>query len=419
MSANSLSSITRDCYVRRREACRDGSCSDGKGLRLPQRLVLWAHYLLFGLIVLGAVAYAGPREQARRMHDRLAGVPPTAAVLGEMEAMIAGGDAHGAAYRAMSNDAFFNVTLKNWITPWTNEEQDVFMPLNDYTATVIGMVRDDVPFNEVLSADILYVGDTGYGLPPYSMTDNAHYEEMEARDLPLQDVLVQRTQTALTDLPVDGVAGVVTTRAGAQAYFIDGTNRAMLRFTLMNYLCRDLEQLKDTTRAPDRIRQDVSRSPGGDSRVFLNNCISCHSGMDPLAGAYAYYDWDLDLERISYTPGQVHPKYSINDTTFPNGFVTTDDSWRNYWREGLNAGLGWSPALPGEGNGAASMGRELANSTEFASCQVRKVFRNVCLRDPVDAADRSQVDMMVNAFTAGGYRMREVFADAAVYCMGE
>ena len=39
----------------------------------------------------------------------------------------------------------------------------------------------------------------------------------------------------------------------------------MWRFTAMNYLCRDMEALKDTSRPTDRIRQDVNRSPGGDS----------------------------------------------------------------------------------------------------------------------------------------------------------
>ena len=66
----------------------------------------------------------------------------------------------------------------------------------------------------------------------------------------------------------------------------------MFRFTLLNHLCRDMEQMHDTTRPPDRIRQDVTRSPGGDSSVFLNNCIGCHSGMDPMAQAFAYYDFD-------------------------------------------------------------------------------------------------------------------------------
>ena len=63
----------------------------------------------------------------------------------------------------------------------------------------------------------------------------------------------------------------------------------MFRFTLMSQLCRDLEQISDTTRTPDRIRQDVSRSPGGDSRVFLNNCIGCHT----LLGEGAYFAPEL------------------------------------------------------------------------------------------------------------------------------
>ncbi|MEN7342908.1 MAG: hypothetical protein AAAFM81_08175 [Pseudomonadota bacterium] len=372
---------------------------------------------LFVLAV--STATAGPREQAKRMHDRLAGVPPTEAVLSAMANEIANGDAVAAANIAMENSAFYNVTLKNFVTPWTNRDGDVFAPLNDYTATVIGMVRDDVPFNEVLSGDILYVGDASLGLPAYSSANNNHYEELEQRDIDLKEDLVRTTQSSLTPLPPNATAGVMTTRAAAEAFFVAGTNRAMLRFTLMNHLCRDLEQLKDITRPPDRIRQDVSRSPGGDSRLFLNNCIGCHSGMDPLAQAFAYYTFNEDTGSIEYTDGQVQPKYFNNESTFPFGFATPNDEWNNYWRNGRQALVGWDESRPGTGNGAKTMGAELANSAGFAQCQVQKVFRNVCLRDPVDAADRSQVTTMVNSLTTGGYRLKQTFAEAATYCMGE
>ena len=234
-------------------------------------------------------------EQARRIHDRLAGVPPTEQVLLDMTDDINGVGGRteiDAAFRALDNPGFYNATLKNWVAPWTNRDMDVFVPLNDYTATVIGMVRDDVPFNTLLSANILYVGAGGLGLPAYSMTDNNHYEQMDAQGVDLQADLVQVAQTDVTDIPLPGVAGIFTTRAAAEAFFIAGTNRAMFRFTMLNHLCNDMEHVKDITRVPDRIRQDVSRSPGGDSRIFLNNCIGCHTGMDPLAGAFAYYDFD-------------------------------------------------------------------------------------------------------------------------------
>jgi hypothetical protein len=374
--------------------------------------------LLAATLSAGA-AQAGPREQAKRMHDRIAGVPPAAATLDAMAADIGAGRAVDAAYLAMEHPAFYSVTLKNLAMPWTNRDRTVFAPLNDYVATFIGMVRDDVPMNELLSADILYVGGGVSGVPAPSAASNAHYEELERRNADLKTALQRRSQSGTYGFPVEAAAGVMTTRAAAEAFFVAGTNRAMFRFTLLNHLCHDLEELQDGTRQADRIRQDVSRSPGGDSRLFLNNCVTCHAGMDPLAQAFAYHDWDEGQGRMVYTPGQVRPKYSINADTFRPGYVTRSDRWDNYWRAGQNALLGWSPSLPGGGAGAASLGAELGNSEAFANCQVQKVFRSVCLRTPTDAADRAQLDSMVASFRASGYRLRRVFAESAAYCMGE
>ena len=310
--------------------------------------------------------------------------------------------------------------------PWTNEDFDVFQPLNDYTATVIGLVRDEADFRELLYGDVIYVGTT----PPamYADSNNTHYEQLEASGDDLGDpaVLQRRTQSAVTGIDAAGVAGIFTTRAAARAFFLDGTNRAMFRFTLVNHLCTDLEQIKDFSRPTDRIRQDVSRSPGGDSRIFLNNCVGCHAGMDPLAQAFAYYEWDYkdadpmteddpDAGRLVYTPGVVQPKYHINDNTFQEGYRTPDEQWVNYWRLGPNSGrIGWDPALPGAGAGAASMGRELAHSDAFAYCQVKKAFRTVCLREPAPA-DRTAIDATAVRFKSTG-NMKQVFAEMAVHC---
>ncbi len=375
--------------------------------------------LLTGCMVVTASAGDLERRQAKRLHDRLTGIPPSESVLTSMETAIVNSDAVGAALMAMDNDAFYNVTLKNLVTPWTNRDQTVFAPLNDYTATVIGMIRDGVPFTEVLSGDLLYIADPALGLPVYSMSNNNHYQALEDQGHNLKTALVQRQQSTLTTLPGSATAGVMTTRAAAEAYFIAGTNRAMFRFTLMNHLCNDLEQVKDTSRAPDRIRQDVSRSPGGDSRIFLNSCVGCHSGMDPMAQAFAYYNFNETSGSIEFTDGVVQPKYTINADTFKYGFVTPDDSWDNYWRNGQNALLGWDTALAGSGSGAKSLGVELAASDAFARCQVEKVFRAVCLRDPGNSADRNQVDTITADFRADNYNMKTAFAETAVYCMGD
>ncbi|MGH8866274.1 MAG: hypothetical protein ACREVZ_16800 [Burkholderiales bacterium] len=368
--------------------------------------------------IFAAAAQAGPREQAKRMHDRIAGVPPSDIVLNAMETDIAAGRTQQAALRAMDDPSFYAVTLKNLVTPWTNRDQTVFAPLNDYTATVIGMVRDDVPFNELLSGDILYVGNASLGLPAVSASSNTHYEQMESRGIDLRTGLQRTTQSSVYGIPAAATAGIITSRAAAQAFFIAGTNRAMFRFTILNHMCRNLEQVHDTTRPPDRIRQDVSRSPGGDARLFLNNCVGCHAGMDPMAQAFAYYTFDDAQGRLVYTAGSVQPKYSINADTFRPGYVTQNDTWENRWRNGQNSLLGWDSSLPGSGNGAKSLGQELGNSDAFASCQVEKVFRTVCLRSPADTADRNEINSMVGSFRAGGYRLKQAFADAASYCMG-
>ena len=394
---------------------------------------------LFILVALtSTLSWADARDQAKRIHDRVAGVPPDAATLTAMATQIGNNNAVGAALIATDAPEFYAVTLKNWAAPWTNRDGSIFVPLDDYIATIIGVVRDELDFRKILHDDLIYVG-SGPNVPGYSNSSNAHYEALENQGVDLSANLQRATQSSTTSIPASATAGVMTTRSAAKAFFIDGTNRAMFRFTLLNHLCHDMEQVKDVTRAPDRIRQDVSRSPGGDSRVFLNNCIGCHSGMDPMAQAFAYYNWNFDVAsdpngdngNITYnatndidpvTGTRVHAKYFNNNQNFEHGFITPDDQWANYWRAGPNYLLGWDPALPGTGSGAKAMGRELAHSDTFAQCQVEKVFANVCLRPVQDDADRSQIASMVSSFRNSGpegYNLKQVFAESAVYCMGD
>jgi hypothetical protein len=393
-----------------------------------------SRFAIAGLLaaVLAMPANAGDSEKAKRIHDRIAGVPPSDAVLLEMESALQGANpicasftlsgvdpgAECAAYIAMNDKNFYNVTLKNFAAPWTNRDRSVFVPLNDYIATVIGLIRDDEPFNELLSRDITYVGRNGIVSAAPSASNNDHYAQLEANNINLRDELEPAQQSAVNNIPVGATAGVLTSRAASEAFFIAGTNRAMFRFTMINHFCSDMEQLHDPALPPDRIRQDVSRSPGGDSRLFLNNCIGCHTGMDPMAQAFAYYNYDETSGALQYTAGNVQPKYFNNDLNFPPGYRTPDDHWDNYWRRGQNSYLGFDGALPGSGDGAQSLGVELGNSQAFAACQVKKVFRAVCLREP-DLPDNGKVDQIIATFRGTGYRMKQVFADTAVYCMGQ
>ena len=386
--------------------------------RISPRLI---PIVLLACLGLAGDADAGPREQAKRMHDRLVGTPPSGPVLDAMAAKIAAGDALGAAYDAMDDPAFYGTSLLNFATPWTNVEGSVFAELNDYSATVIGMIRDDLPFDQALSADLVYVGTQIS--PGYAQTDNDHYRALQEQRVDLSDPAlfagVPQSTLPGSQLASADAAGLITTRAAGEAFFSAGTNRRMWRFLAINHLCRDMEELKDVSRPADRIRQDVSRSPGGDSSIFSNHCSGCHSGMDPMAGAFAYFEWDTEQERVVFTRGQVQPKHLINANTFPFGYITVDDRWDNYWREGPISALGWDDGRPAGGFGPKSLGEEVAASRAFSVCQVEKVFQHVCFRPPNSAEDVAEIERVADVFEAQAYSMKRVFAEAAVYCMGQ
>ena len=143
------------------------------------------------------------RAQAKRMYDRLVGTPPTPALLDDLEARVAADKVAAGLYMldpsSPRSSQFYTTTLKNFATPWTNRDQTVFAPLNDYTATIIGMVRDDADFRGILSDDVVYVG-SGTS-PAYSPASNAHYEALENNNADLRTVLQATTQSSLNGLP--------------------------------------------------------------------------------------------------------------------------------------------------------------------------------------------------------------------------
>ncbi|MDH5323884.1 MAG: hypothetical protein OEZ68_02845 [Gammaproteobacteria bacterium] len=376
--------------------------------------------ILVSLLAVSVNGMAGPRDQAKRIHDRLAAAPPSEAVLASMAAKIDAGDSIGAAMEAMNNPGFYNIFLKNWITPWTNISETVFAPLNDYTATAIGVIRDDISFQEILTADVVYIGVVA-GLPSYSHTNNDHYQSLEDSNANLgSPAVLQRVQQSTlpnAQLSSSQTAGVLTTRAAGEAFLSAGTNRRMIEFAFKNHLCSEMAELNDVSRPPDRIRQDVSRSPGGDSAIFLNSCVGCHAGMDPLTQAFAYYEWDAEAERVVFTNNSVQDKYLINANTFPLGYVTANDQWINYWRKGKNALLEWR-GTSASGFGVKSLGEELVSSRAFSTCQVKKAFKEICFRAPANPMERNEINRIADVFESSNYSMKRVFAEVASYCMG-
>lgn len=351
-------------------------------------------------------AQMNSREKAWRMHNRIAGVPPTPDILTQMELLINIDRYEEAAKLAIDHPLFYGVTLKKWVKVWTNQEESNRVEFNDYTATVIGMIRDDIPFDSVLYGDHLYVVENEALTATYSPSNNDHYREAETKRINLKEGLVYRRQSDLNN--IDDTAGVLTTRASGAAFFSAGTNRRVTRFAFMNFLCRDFEALHDASVPDVYVRRDVERDPGGDSRTYRNSCVGCHAGQDALGGAFAYFNY-VDGELV-YSPGEVSSKINLNNLFAP-GHVVEDDSWMNLWSQGINSSLGWRGVQSGQG--VKELGRTLARSQAFSQCMATKVYKLVCLKD----ADAQKVTELVSLFEREQrYSMKDLIAGASGSC---
>jgi hypothetical protein len=419
-----------------------------------------------------AQAWGGPREIARKIHERITSVPPSEAVLNQMTNFVEAGAYEEAAKVAMENENFYSVTLYNFFTTFTNRDQTTEAPLNDMSATMIGFVRDNIPFNRILSDDIVYhFAETANGQriwaenlnpnvqPPAGQirgpvsSSNIHYEDAERRLLPLGDpnYLISSPQSILTNMTRTGTfsgdpnitsvpyspraaarltpeltAGVQTTRAFAAAYYSAGTNRRAWRFTAINFLCKDMSDLQDSSVPDIFIRRDVTRSPGGDGEVYRNKCAGCHAGMDALAKNSNFYNFQND---------EIHAGTSINNGTarvlepaqktngnsqnFPAGYINTDQNWVNLWTTGNNARLGWRTPASGQsinqGTGAKSLGEVVAATEAFSKCMVERTFKKVCARSAFTSEEPRLESFRTQFETA--YNMKDLFAKVAGLCL--
>ncbi len=394
--------------------------------------------------------------------------------------------------------SFYNVTVKDFATPWSTEEGLLFEELNDMTATVIGYTRDELPFNEILWRDGVYkaigvtfkggqlvyfrgsnypsgtsassvcldvnqsdpsntkwrvwfvdplkpnsaptdVNNTDCRLTDYTKAEldqayfdnalyvpsldkiiatnrikesNRHYQSIEQQGINLanRDIFQRTTQLEKLHRSQSAIAGLLSTRAFGKAYYSAGTNRAALAFSMKYFFCKDMEELNDSTTPDYRNRRDVDRSPGGNSSIYKNRCVGCHAGMDAMAGAFAYYNWNGG---VTYEPGIVVSKMNHN-VIFADGYVTSDDSWINLWDEGQNASLGWG--FPKNGYGAKSFGQLLSSSEAFPQCMSQQVFKKVCYRDP-SGTDWNVIKSNAQYFKNTSFNLKRLFIKTALDCM--
>lgn len=388
------------------------------------------------------------RIKAAIIYQRLAGVkiPIDSQELIDMEALLDQGKDTEAADIALQTKGFYNITLKHFAAKMSTRDQTTKAPLSDFVATIIGIAKDDISAKEMLSADYIYAarpGTAGVGTSDRSdfVVSNNHYADIENLNLDLGEILVQKRQIVQNSSRIvvnnPDPAGVITSRAFTKAHAVAGTNRRLVHFTFLQFLCIDMEQWADTSSPDNRVGPDIDRAPGGDPMKYQTTCKGCHGNMDNLRGAFANIDFannylkhGLVLTNRERTNGQnsnrefngtngIAWKYRRNNDVFPGGYNTTDNSWINNAIAGTNKSyFGWRG--PMTGFGIKSYGQMLSNSEAFSRCMVKRVYRSVCKRE----ISQFETDMLRNIasdFETNGYKFKYLFKRIATSesCIGK
>jgi hypothetical protein len=287
------------------------------------------------------------------------------------------------------------------------------VPLDDFQATFIGAVRDDLDARTLLTGNYIYRGVyQGQTITPEpSRRDNKHYENIDNSGVDYKSLLVK--QEPQWGLPQS--AGLLTTRAWAAAHYAAGTNRRAVVFAFQEFLCVPIDGWKTPNLPAEYIGRDVDRSPGNNPKVFQEQCKTCHAPMDAMRGAFAYEDY-INESFVELPGGRPAPKYSRGASKYPAGHVTTDDSWSNLISDAQPM-IGFKTT---EGKGIKDFGNMLANTESFKGCMAARAFTSVCQRSPL-AKDFAVLNVAARNFEKNNYSLKKLFQEIAVQpaCSGE
>lgn len=381
-----------------------GQCTDPLGgARPPQRLRRFPEidYSSLGREPTANEIYAS------RLYVRLTGttIPFSHPRFRRVVKLIEQGDRIAAARIIVTERNFLDVRVRNFAAPFSSKDFSPREPLNDLQALIIGLTRDELDARLMLTGDIRYSAPNSFGLPRPSVLDNNHYVQFDERGLDFAtDLELVRDQWENLDFG----AGALTTRTYGKLNYEAGTNRRAVTFAFEAFLCAP--QLSWKTRGlPDfYVRRDVDRVVGGDPSTYQNHCRGCHAPMDAMGGAFAKFDFTKD--GLVYVRDGVAAKMNQKEEHYPDGHVTSDDSWLNLLANKSSVDFGWRTPLVG--TGVNDFGTMMANSFAFSRCMTTKVFAEVCGKS-VKAEFPELLDPLATEFEKQGYNLKFLFTKVA------
>lgn len=391
--------------------------------------------------------------EAKKIVERLAGtkVPSDHPLLIEATAALRRGDRLAAAQAATKHPGFLNTTVKLMALKMSTREETIRLLLNDFAASFIGVVRDNLSAKELLTGNFHYVGD-----PAQYMTirgeaniaeddlefvqNNKHYTNLEHSKIDIGQILVRREgQKVIGREEVNGEgklyiasnpdpAGVLTSRTFMTEHAEAGTNRRIVEYAFREFMCVPLEEWADTSVTDAWVGRDIDRFPGGDHQKYLTSCKSCHTVMDSFRGAFA--KWNSadggavhSMRRVgdgAFNAQGIADKVLKNRTVFPGGYEIKSDAFVNNARGPANEALfGWRDNATG-GVGARGVGSTIANSRRFSQCMVKRVYDSVCRANLQMGSDLAFIQPIADKFEKGGYKLKALYEGIAVLpsCLG-
>lgn len=348
---------------------------------------------------------------------------------------------YDAAGEATKDPRFLNTTVRDFAAKMSNRAETINIPLNDFTATVIGFVKDNLNAQGLLTTDQFYMATNPSEAPVGSsivediLRSNNHYAALDLGRYDLSLVLHSAKQQVLdtrggTIKAVDNPspAGLLTTRQWMQEHAVAGTNRRMIEFAFREFLCSPIETVADNSGPDNVVGRDVDRFPGGSYTKFTTTCKACHTIMDGFRPAFSRWTFSNGFAKHSFVVPSVTnlntdentsmgmlqdasvpnitQKLNKNETVFPAGRVTTDEKWINNAVYGSNKSTFDFKKL--SGSGPNDFGAMLVGSPKFSRCMANRVFVQLCKRE-VDPADNDFLNAAAKDFSDGKYNLRNLF----------
>lgn len=321
------------------------------------------------------------------------------------------------------NVGFLEYRIATFASGISNEQANPFEDSDDFQVVVARAIVDDIDFRNIFDKNFKITNSLGMeiladGSNQYEENLNNSFGGMVAKIR--LNILKTEAERTTSYGRMTAFLGLFTTRGFGLRNLSGGTNRRAVRAIWNNLLCSPIDEWRDAGLDRYYIGQDVSLSPSGKTKNFVENCASCHAGIDSQRGFSAFLDYEAGGGNFVQVLPKVSDKFKTNASTNPEAtHTTTDDSWVNqFTSEEYQKRYGWRWPVGEDGylhgKGVLQYGSMIANSFAFQKCMTKNLLKSFCdLTNEETFMLHSRPDFLqlANTLRDRGYKMKTFIKD--------